>query len=103
MVLFACFCNVVKFTIQFVFFEELQQIYIMMWTAFNLVVQTPKKRGETLSGVGWWFPFHSQEWPISNFSLQYHYIVKQTGDENKEKNQLGDLVWFNTKFSELIL
>ena len=40
---------------------------------------------------------------MSSFSLQYHYIVKQTGDENKEKHQLGDIVWFNTKFSELTL
>ena len=30
-------------------------------------------------------PFHSQEWPISNFSLQYQYIFKQTGGEIKEK------------------
>ena len=27
-----------------------------------------------------------------NFSLQYQYIVKQTGDENKENHQLGDVV-----------
>ena len=38
-----------------------------------------------------------------NFSLQYHNIVKQTVDENKEKTQLGDIVWFHTNFSELTL
>ena len=27
-----------------------------------------------------------------NFSLQYQYIVKQTGDENKENHQLGYIV-----------
>ena len=27
---------------------------------------------------------------MSNFSLQYQYIVKQTGDENKENHQLRD-------------
>ena len=35
--------------------------------------------------------------------MQYHCTVKQIGDENKEKNQLRDIVWFNTKFSELTL
>ena len=28
----------------------------------------------------------------SNFSLQYQYILKQTGDENKDNYQLGDIV-----------
>ena len=30
--------------------------------------------------------FH--KWSKSNFSLQYQYIAKQTGDENKENHQL---------------
>ena len=29
---------------------------------------------------------------MSNISLQYQYIVKYTGDENKENNHLGDTV-----------
>ena len=29
---------------------------------------------------------------ISHFSLQYQYIVKQTGDENIENHQLGDII-----------
>ena len=33
---------------------------------------------------------NSQERSSSKFSLQYQYIVKQTGDENKENHQLGD-------------
>ena len=33
-----------------------------------------------------------RDWPTYNFSLQYPYIVKQTGDENKEIHQLGDIV-----------
>ena len=39
-----------------------------------------------------------------NISLQYHYKIKQTSDENKEKDQLGDKYynsWSNTKFSVL--
>ena len=30
---------------------------------------------------------------IYNISLHYQYIVNQTGDENKESHQLGDIVW----------
>lgn len=30
-------------------------------------------------------------------------VFFETGDENKEKYQLGDIVWFNTKLSELTL
>ena len=44
---------------------------------------------------------NSNEWPRQNFSLQYKYNIKQTSDENKEKYQLGDISWFNTKFSKL--
>ena len=33
---------------------------------------------------------NSHEWPRQNFPLQYHYNIKQTGDENKEKYILGD-------------
>lgn len=43
----------------------------------------------------------SQEWPINNFSWQYQQVVKQTSDENQEKNQLGNIVWSNPKFTEL--
>ena len=38
--------------------------------------------------------YHKQEYhkrSTDNFSLQYQYIVKQTGDENKENRQLGDI------------
>lgn len=28
---------------------------------------------------------------MSNFSLQYQYISKQTGDKNKENDQLGNI------------
>ena len=44
---------------------------------------------------------NSNEWPRQNFSLQYKYNIKQTSDENKEKYQLGDISWFNTKLSKL--
>ena len=37
-----------------------------------------------------YYPFNSYEWPRQNFSLQYHYNIKQISDENKEKYQLGD-------------
>ena len=30
------------------------------------------------------------EWPRQNFSWQHQYNIKQTSDENKEKDQLGD-------------
>ena len=29
--------------------------------------------------------FNSYEWPRENFSLQYQYNIKQTGNENKER------------------
>ena len=38
-------------------------------------------------------------WSISNFSLQYQYIVKHRGEEKKEMCKLGDFVELN--FSEL--
>ena len=47
----------------------------------NLQVQSRKKISQ---------PFNSQEWPRQNFSFQYQYNIKQTGDKNKEKYQLGD-------------
>ena len=34
------------------------------------------------------------------FSLQYQYIIKQTGNENKDNNLTGDIVFF-TKLSVL--
>ena len=34
-------------------------------------------------------PFHSQEWPRQNFSLQYQYNIRHTSDENKEIYNLG--------------
>ena len=58
-------------------------LYQLSWQAnWELVVMLVPNKPEK-----WWinnceYPFHSQEWPISNFSLQYHYIVKQTGNEN---------------------
>ena len=39
------------------------------------------------------YPFHSQKWFKYNFSLQCQYILKQTGDENKDNYQLGILPW----------
>lgn len=43
------------------------------------------------------------DWSTTNFSLQYPYIVKQTGNEN-EGNDLKETVsWYTTKFSELTL
>ena len=33
---------------------------------------------------------NSHKWPRQNFSLQYQHNIKQAGDENKEKYQLGD-------------
>ena len=34
--------------------------------------------------------FHSHKWPRQSFSLQYHYNIKQVGDENREEYQLWD-------------
>ena len=34
-------------------------------------------------------PSNSYKWPRSNFPLQHQYSIKQTSDENKEKNQQG--------------
>ena len=36
--------------------------------------------------------FNSQVWSTDDFSLQCRYIIKQTGDENKENHQLEDIV-----------
>ena len=35
-------------------------------------------------------PFHSQVWPIENFSSQYQYNIKLIRDKNLAKYQLGD-------------
>ena len=35
--------------------------------------------------------FHSQQWPILNFSFEYPHIVQLTGNEHKEKINLGKL------------
>ena len=40
----------------------------------------------------WINPFTPRSQSICNFSVHYHYIVNQTGDENKENHQLGDIV-----------
>ena len=67
-------------------------LYQLSWQAnWELVIMLVPNKPEK-----WWinnceYPFHSQEWPISNFSLQYHYIVKKTGDENQEKINQGIL------------
>ena len=42
------------------------------------------------------------EWSRQNFSIQYQYNINQASDKNREKYQLGDSSWFNTKFSKLI-
>ena len=61
-------------------------LYQLSWQAnWELVIMLVPNKPEK-----WWknyceSPFHSQEWPVSNFSLQYLYIVKKTGDENQEK------------------
>ena len=36
--------------------------------------------------------FNSHEWPRQNFSLQYQYNNKQTGDENREKYKFEDFL-----------
>ena len=68
--------------------DTVAALYQLSWQAnWELVIITmlvPNKPEK------WWinsceYPFHSQEWPVSNFSLQYHYNVKQTGNENQEK------------------
>ena len=35
---------------------------------------------------------YSHEWPRQNFSLQYKYNIRQTGDENKEKYKFEDFL-----------
>ena len=44
-------------------------------------------------------PFRYQEWPMSNFSSQCQYIFEKRRNENKDKHQPKDIVWWNTKFS----
>ena len=67
-------------------------LYQLSWQAnWELVIMLVPNKPEK-----WWknyceYPFHSQEWPVSNFSLQYLYIVKKTGDENQEKINQGIL------------
>ena len=40
----------------------------------------------------WDYPFNPHEWPRQNFSSQYQYNIKQTGDENKEKYKFEDFL-----------
>ena len=48
------------------------------------------------------YAFNFCEWPREDFSPQYQDNIKQIfSDVNEEKYQLGDISWFNTKFSEL--
>ena len=44
---------------------------------------------------------NSHEWPKQNFSIQFHYNIKQTSDENEENINLEIISWPNTKFSKL--
>ena len=44
---------------------------------------------------------NSHEWPKQNFSIQFHYNIKQTSDENEENINLEIISWSNTKFSKL--
>ena len=44
---------------------------------------------------------NSHEWPKQNFSIQFHYNIKQTSDENEENINLVIISWSNTKFSKL--
>ena len=44
-------------------------------------------------------PMSDQNW-ITPYT-EFWNNIKQTSDENKEKYQLGDISWSNTKFSKI--
>ena len=46
-------------------------------------------------------PYYNHAWPKRNFPFQRQYILKRRDYEKKEMNQLKDILWFNTEFSEL--
>ena len=51
-------------------------------------------------------PYYNHAWPKRNFPFfpfQRQYILKRRDYEKKEMNQLKDILWFNTEFSELTL
>ena len=48
-------------------------------------------------------PYYYHAWPKRNFPFQRQYILMQGDSEKKEMNQLKDILWFNTEFSELTL
>ena len=48
-------------------------------------------------------PYYNHSWPKRNFPFQRQYILKRRDYEKKEMNQLKDILWFNTEFSELTL
>ena len=54
---------------------------------FLNLLRRPKKQGE----YDIW-PFNSQRWLISNFSLQYPYIIQETGNENTQTYQVEVVV-----------
>ena len=58
-------------------------------TFSEYLCHSSKKENAFFSTFG--SPFNTQECLTSNFSLQCQYVVKQTGDENKEIHQLR---WF---------
>ena len=47
-------------------------------------------------------PFNSKEWLACNFSLQYPYIIQQTGNENTQTYQ-EDVIIMNYKHQILII
>ena len=54
---------------------------------FLNLLRRPQKQGE----YDIW-PFNSQKWLKSNFSLQYPYIIQETGNENAQTYQVEVVV-----------
>ena len=48
------------------------------------------EKGLLVPKIGLAKPFHSQEWPGTNFPLWYLHAIKQAGDETEENYQLNN-------------
>ena len=73
---------------RYLLLAEFEVCTVSYWlTRFLNLLRRPKKQGE----YDIW-PFNSQRWLKSKFSLQYPYIIQETGHENTQTYQVEVVV-----------
>lgn len=73
---------------RYLLLAEFEVRIVSYWlTRFLNLLRRPKKQGE----YDIW-PFNSQRWLKSKFSLQYPYIIQETGHENTQTYQVEVVV-----------